>query len=91
MKRRTLDHAQDPAPPIPPATDWNGFRNLIRNHNNVTWRNFDVTTVPHSATIDFQVTGAPDRRRVFDLEIIQRCLKAGLQYTISKESSVARH
>ena len=35
-----LDHAQDPAPPIPPATDWNGFRNLIRNHNNITWRKF---------------------------------------------------
>ena len=35
-------HPQDPAPPIPSPFDWNGFTNFIRNHNNVTWRNFNV-------------------------------------------------
>ncbi len=75
----TLDLFQDPAPPIPPETDfdWGGFKAYIRNHNNVTWRNFNVVNVDPDPSADpaalpFQVAGAPDRARRFDLEIQQR-------------------
>ena len=75
-----LDHAQDPAPPIPPgppAFDWNGFRDYIRNHNNVTWRNFNVVdALPDPsgdpAEFPFLIAGSPDRSRIFDLEIFQK-------------------
>lgn len=78
-----LDHPQDPAPPLPPATDWNGFRNFIRNHNNVTWRNFNVVDLDPDAIADpailpFMIAGAPDRTRIFDLEI-QQSLAQGSQ------------
>jgi len=71
-----LDHPGDPAPPLPGPTDWGGFLNCIRNLNNVTWRNFNVVDLDPSAAGDpavmpFVIAGAPDRRRVFDLEIVQ--------------------
>jgi hypothetical protein len=69
-----LDHAQDPAPPIPGPTDWNGFVDLIRNQNNVSWRNFNVVNVLPDPTADpiampFLLTGDPGRERRFDIEI----------------------
>lgn len=73
-----LDHPQDEAPPIPASPiSWDDFRGFIRNNNNVTWRNFNVVdNIPDPAgdpaSLPFLVTGAPDRARVFDLEIIQR-------------------
>jgi len=69
---------EDPAPPIPPVVgfDWNNFTNFIRNQNNVTWRNFnvidDLPDPPNPpAEYDFRLTNAPDKARVFDIEIIQ--------------------
>ncbi len=75
-----LDHPQDQAPPLPGPLDWDDFRALIRNHNNVTWRNFNVIDeIPDPsedpAEFAFLIAGAPDRARVFDLEIIQRLPK----------------
>lgn len=72
-----LEHPGDPAPPVPPATDWDGFRTFIRAHNNVTWRNFNVVDLDPDAGSDpsvlpFILAGAPDRRRRFDLELIQQ-------------------
>ena len=70
-----IDHPGDPAPPLPPATDWNGFTDFIRNQNNVTWRNFNVVNVEPDAAdtikLPFQIAGAPDRARIFGLEIMQ--------------------
>jgi hypothetical protein len=71
-----LDHPGDPAPPLPGPTDWDGFLNFIRNLNNVTWRNFNVVDLDPSvagdpAEMPFIIAGAPDRPRVFDLEIVQ--------------------
>lgn len=76
-----LGHAQDAAPPLPPATDWDGFRNFIRNHNNVTWRNFNVVDeVPDPngvpAIFPFLIAGAPDKSREFHFEIIRRLPQA---------------
>lgn len=69
-----LDHPQDPAPLLPGPTDWNGFRDLIRNQNNVTWRNFNVIDVLPDPAADpiampFLLTGDPARERRFDIEI----------------------
>ncbi|HEV8365516.1 MAG TPA: S8 family peptidase [Gemmatimonadaceae bacterium] len=71
-----LQHVQDPAPPIPGPTDWNGFTSLIRNQNNVTWRNFNVVDeLPDPggdpAILPFLIAGAPDRARLFDLEVFR--------------------
>lgn len=77
-----LNHPQDEAPPLPGGApiDWDDFRGFIRNNNNVTWRNFNVEdSIPDPAgdpaMLPFLVTGAPDRARVFDLQIIQRLPK----------------
>jgi hypothetical protein len=75
-----LDQASDPAPPIPasgPGFDWNAFVNLVRSHNNITWRNFNVVDVlpdpsADPAVLDFLIAGSPDAARQFDLEVIQR-------------------
>jgi len=69
-----LDTAADPAPPIPGPTDWNGFIAMIRNHNNVTWRNFNVVDVLPDPSADpialpFLLAGAPAEDRRFDFEI----------------------
>ncbi len=73
-----LDHPQDPAPPLPPGPpsfDWDAFRDFIRAHNNVTWRNFNVVAPPDPGTtlaLPFLITGTPDLARAFDFEIIRR-------------------
>ncbi len=74
-----LNSAQDPAPPIPPVAyfDWDDFYNLIRNHNNVTWRNFNVEdnlpdTPSSPAVYPFKIANAPDKRRQFDIQIFQQ-------------------
>jgi serine protease len=69
-----LDQAEDPAPPIPGPTNWNGFLDIIRNHNNITWRNFNVIDVLPDPAADpvampFLLTGDPGGRRRFDIEI----------------------
>lgn len=71
-----LNHVQDPAPPLPGPTDWNGFTGLIRNQNNVTWRNFNVVDeLPDPggdpAVLPFLIAGAPDEARVFELQIVR--------------------
>ena len=73
-----LHSPQDAAPPIPPVAgfDWDDFRSFIRNHNNVTWRNFNVEdNLPDPpgppAEYKFLITNAPDRQRIFDLEILR--------------------
>ena len=71
-----LNQLQDPAPPIPGPNDWNGFLGLIRNQNNVTWRNFNVVDEipdPDSdpSALAFVIAGAPDGAREFRLEILR--------------------
>jgi hypothetical protein len=71
-----IDHVGDPAPPLPPATDWNGFKDFIRNQNNVAWRNFNVIDVDpdvagETIELPFVIAGAPDRARMFELEVMQ--------------------
>lgn len=74
-----LDDPQDPAPPRPPsipAFDLPAFIKYICNQNNVAWRNFNVVDVPDPPTglavMDFLITGAPDRVREFDFQLLQQ-------------------
>ena len=68
-----LNQERDLAPPLPPAGDWDRFMAFIRNHNNVTWCNFNVVSEATGSSIfPLIIAGAPDRSRNFDLEIIQR-------------------
>lgn len=72
-----LDHPGDPAPPLLGTMDWKDFLSFIRDLNNVTWRNFNVVDLDligdgSAAEMPFMMAGAPDRRRVFDIEIMQQ-------------------
>ena len=86
-----LNHPSDPAPPIPGPMDWNGFRNFIRNQNNVTWRNFNVVNMASSSpsAMPFLIAGAPDRKRFFDLEIVQHMQK-GIQIWLEVPIGLAK-
>ncbi len=69
--------ADDPAPPLPSATDWNGFASFIKNQNNVAWRNFNVVDAIEDPDQDpylagFLIANFPDQRRLFDFVIEQR-------------------
>jgi hypothetical protein len=72
-----LWHAQDDDPLVPGAYnfDLNDFIAFIRNHNNITWKNFnvvdDVDPIDPSAVLPFNIVGAPDKARKFDFEIIR--------------------
>lgn len=73
----TLQHPNDPAPPIPGPLDWNSFKDMIRAHNNVTWRNFnvinDLPDAPDATpSFAFILAGAEDRARSFAFEIERR-------------------
>jgi len=71
-----IDHPLDPAPAVPSAgtLSWSDFLSLIRNENNVTWRNINVVDLPAGVAtpLEFLVAGAPDESLNFEFEIIQR-------------------
>ena len=72
-----IGNVDDPAPILPEFLDWNQFYRLIRDNNNVTWRNFQVvpnTPVPPSgyAELPFLAPGAPEFARVFGLQVVAR-------------------
>jgi hypothetical protein len=69
-----LEHPNDPAPPTPAPLDWSTFQDLIRAHNNITWRNFNVENVlpdPPDATpyFPFKLAGAEDLALPFAFEV----------------------
>ncbi len=71
-----VNHAFDEAPPLPPGPpnfDWDAFRDFVRNHNNVTWRNFNVVD-DVADPMPFLIAGTPrgDIVRMFDFGIIRR-------------------
>lgn len=89
-----LDHAGDPAPPLPAATDWDGFRNFIRNWNNVAWRNFNVIDVQpdfekDTHEFEFILAGVPGRKAVFDLQI-EQYLSKGMRIWLEVPMGLAK-
>lgn len=72
-----LDHPQDPGPSPVDFLDWDNFKAFIRNHNNVTWRNFNVVpnAPPPGAPMSnqpFLMAGAFDKARRMRLEVTLR-------------------
>ncbi|ROZ79804.1 S8 family peptidase [Ramlibacter sp. WS9] len=70
----TLQTPTDPAPPTPGPLDWASFQDMIRAHNNVTWRNFnvinDLPDAPNATpSFAFKMAGADDRALPFAFEI----------------------
>ena len=89
-----LDTSADPAPLVPPATDWNGFTSFIRNQNNVTWRNFNVVDNLDDPSADpyaapFLIANAPDRRRAFDF-VIEQKIARGLKVALELPLEIAK-
>jgi hypothetical protein len=92
----SLDHPGDAAPPLPPGPpnfDWDAFRDYIRAHNNITWRNFNVVDPPPDPqailALPFLITGTPDRARAFDFEIVRR-LPRGVTVQLELPRDLAR-
>ncbi|MHB8809023.1 MAG: S8 family peptidase [Desulfobulbaceae bacterium] len=70
----TLQHPNDPTPPIPGPLDWATFQDMIRAHNNVTWRNFNVVNLlpdepDATPSFAFKLAGAEDRALPFAFEV----------------------
>jgi serine protease len=71
--------AGDPAPSPATLFDWDTYQVFIRNHNNVTWRNFNVVdnnpdpaVDPTFVVLPFLAPGTPDRGRRMNLEIMAK-------------------
>lgn len=68
-----VHHPLDPEPDL--VATWDEFVDYVRNNNNVTWRNFQVVELPVGGAPtpkQLIVPGAFDRKRVFDLQILQQ-------------------
>lgn len=83
-----LDTAGDPAPPLANLLDWTNFQRLIRENNNVTWRNFNlVDNVPPPPSpagpppgfiaMTFLATGAPKVGTRMQLEVVAKLPRGG--------------
>ena len=67
----------DPAPIPPDFMDWNKFYRLIRENNNVTWRNFQVVgNAPKSPSefveLPFLAAGGPEIAMRFQFRVVAR-------------------
>lgn len=76
-----VGNVEDPAPDPADFLNWDNFTRFIKENNNVTWRNFNVSdsdpdvdpSVPKGFfAMSFLAPGAPDKKRMFDFEIISR-------------------
>jgi len=68
----TIDCTRDPAPPISKTYDSLAeYEDLIRNWNNITWRNIMVVPLTSGMRqpLSFRMVGAPKDPELFDVEI----------------------
>ncbi len=79
-----LDSAQDPKPNLNAIHTINDFYALIREHNNVTWKNFDVIDMFAGAThqLEFWIQGWPRIPYLSDLEIDLSQLPPGTKFQL---------
>jgi hypothetical protein len=94
----TIGNGEDPNP-IPdhtvlPAMTFDQFYQLIRNNNNVTWRNFNVVPLSMAAgpallVLPFWVQGAWDEARQMQLEIVPQ-LPDGFQIYLRGEDDLVK-
>jgi hypothetical protein len=70
----TASAPNDPVPPVASITDWNSFVAFVREHNNVTWRNFEVVDMQAMVITPrprpFIIAGAPEEDVEMGLEVI---------------------
>jgi hypothetical protein len=70
----TVGTPNDPVPSLATLADWDAFVALVRDNNNVTWRNFNVVDLQahmiHPRPQPFMIAGAPDRDVEMGLEVI---------------------
>ncbi len=76
-----LYNPQDPAPNLSSVTDSASFQQLIRNNNNVVWKNFDVEDMFGGSYVhvEFQVQGWPRVHCKSDLELDLSALPQGTE------------
>jgi serine protease len=67
-----VDTAGDPAPTLWSLSNFDNFRNFIRNNNSATWRNFNVVASGASIEVSAMIAGAPDRQARMGIELIAR-------------------
>ncbi len=74
-------NAQDPAPDFSTVTDSSSFHQLIRDNNNVVWKNFNVQDMFGGgyAHVEFQVQGWPRIHSKSDLELDLSALPPGTE------------
>lgn len=66
--------SRDPGPPLPSGyTDWTMFEDMVRNWNNIVWRNIIVVpaSVGEPIPLWFRMVGGPRWPTVFDFELDQ--------------------
>jgi hypothetical protein len=70
----TVGTPEDPVPPLSALADWNAFVAFVRDHNNVTWRNFDVVDLQamiiNPRPLPFVIPGAEKDDVEMGLEVI---------------------
>lgn len=67
-----IESVDDPAPPaseIDLANDMSNFTKLIRENNNITWRNFNVIDFQQNIVLPFLLVGDATKKRVFNVYI----------------------
>jgi hypothetical protein len=86
--------AQDPTL-FPGPLTWNRFLDLVQSNNNIAWRNFNVINPVLEAVRDwihlpFLLRGAPDRARVFSVQVEVQSLEAAVLWLEMPEMAVAQ-
>ncbi len=76
--------AADPKPDLAAVQTLDAFYDLVREKNNVTWKNFDVEDVMpgRSHRMDFRVRGWPGARILSDLELDLTRLPRGAEVAL---------
>jgi hypothetical protein len=76
-----LGNIQDPPPDLTAVTSINDFYDLIRENNNVVWKNFDVDDMFAGgySRVKFRVQGWPRKHHRGDLQLELSTLPVGVQ------------
>ncbi|MEO8333530.1 MAG: S8 family serine peptidase [bacterium] len=80
---------------FPGPLAWNRFLELVKGNNNIAWRNFNVIDPLLEAVGDwihlpFLLRGAPDRARVFSVQVDVHSVHASLLWLDMPEMAVAQ-
>lgn len=79
-----IDSSNDPAPDLTTINTIDDYYNLIRQRNNVAWKNFDVTDVSRNSltSMGFSIQGWPKIKLSADLMVDLSQLPSEMQVTL---------